>query len=449
MALIHFISLGCDKNLSDSEHMMGLLRAAGHSFTDDPSQAEAIIVNTCSFIGDAKEESIAAILEMAGWKDQGRLKALIATGCLTERYQKEILRELPELDAVLGTSSYQHIVSALDKALTKKAEGEALAYFEDTSLLPSVKERILTTGGYYAYLKIAEGCDKFCTYCAIPYVRGRYRSIPMEELTEEAVRLADMGVRELLLVAQETTLYGTDLYGHKALTELLARLEAIPGIRWIRLLYGYPEELTDEMIDYMASSAKLCHYLDLPIQHASDSVLARMGRKTNKASLTALIAKLRKRIPDIVLRTTLLCGFPGETAQEHEENLTFLQEMRFDRLGVFAYSREEGTAAYSMKPQVPKQTREKRRRQLMLAQQKIAFEKAQQTVGRVLDVMTEGYLPEEGIYVGRSYMDAPDVDGLVFFEHDTELISGSFVKVRVTSAKDYDLIGECLHEPAE
>ena len=450
MADIYFLSLGCDKNLVDAEAMLGLLKEAGHVFTDDPNEAEVIIVNTCSFIGDAKEESIAAILEMAGLRDSGRLKALIATGCMTQRYQNEILRELPELDAVLGTSSWGHIPEAVERALKRQENGaEPARYFDDVNILPPVRERILTTGGYYAYLKIAEGCDKYCTYCAIPFVRGRYRSVPMEELIAQARSLAEQGVKELILVAQETTLYGTDLYGHKALTELLAGLEAVPGIRWIRLLYGYPEELTDEMIDFMASSRKLCHYLDLPIQHASDTVLARMGRKTTQADLRQLIAKLRKKIPDIALRTTLLCGFPGETEEEHAENLRFLEELRFDRLGVFAYSREEGTAAYRMKGQIPKRVKEKRRRELMLAQQKVAFGKARKAVGRTVEVLTEGYLPEDDVYIGRTYMDAPDVDGYVFFESAQELESGRIVRVRITGAKDYDLTGERCDESAE
>ncbi len=450
MASVYFLSLGCDKNLVDAECMLGLLRQAGHDFTDDPNEAEVIIVNTCSFIGDAKEESIAAILEMAGLRGKGRLKALIATGCMTQRYRNEILRELPELDAVLGTSSYQHIAEAVEKALQRCEKGtEPVCYFEDVNKLPLVRERILTAGGTSAYLKIAEGCDKYCTYCAIPFVRGRYRSVPKEELVRQAENLAAQGVKELILVAQETTLYGTDLYGRKALPELLAALEEIPGIRWIRLLYGYPEELTDEMIDTMAGSRKLCHYLDLPIQHAADTVLARMGRKTTQADLRQLIAKLREKIPDIALRTTLMCGFPGETEEEHAENLRFLSEIRFDRLGVFAYSREEGTAAYRMKGQIPKRTKEKRRRELMLAQQKVAFEKAREAVGRTLEVLVEGYLPDDNVYVGRTYMDAPDVDGYLFFESAGELESGRIVTVRVTDAREYDLIGVRCDESAE
>ena len=447
MESVYFLSLGCDKNLSDSEAMLGLLEKAGYRFTDDPAQAGVIIVNTCSFIGDAKEESINAILDLARWKKEGRCRALLAGGCLAQRYKDEILKELPELDAVLGTASYQHIAEAVAEALHE--EGSPAAYFENVDVLPMVKDRILTGGGYTAYLKIAEGCDKYCTYCAIPFARGRYRSYPMEFLLEQARDLAEKGVKELILVAQETTLYGTDLYGGKKLPELIRRLEEVEGIRWIRLLYGYPEELTDELIECMASSEKLCHYLDLPIQHAADSVLARMGRKTTQAELRERIRQLRERIPDIVLRTTLLTGFPGETEEEHAENLRFLKEIRFDRLGVFCYSREEGTAAARMKGQIPKRIKEKRRRELMLAQQQIAFEKSREMIGRRLNVMIEGKVADENVYVARTAGDAPDVDGFLFFEDEREWESGSFAEVRVTGARGYDLLGERIRESAE
>ena len=447
MASVYFLSLGCDKNLTDSEAMLGLLHQAGHRFTEDPSEADVIIVNTCSFIGDAKEESIEAVLDLAKQKQEGRCKALLACGCLAERYQNEILKELPELDAVIGTTSYQHIAEAVENALQKQSL--PARYFEDVNILPFVRERILTTGGYYAYLKIAEGCDKYCTYCAIPFARGHYRSYPMEYLLEQAAKLAEQGVKELILVAQETTLYGTDLYGYKALPELIRRLEKIEGIRWIRLLYGYPEELTDELTDLMASSEKLCHYLDLPIQHAADSVLKRMGRKTTQAELRERIAALREKIPDIVLRTTLLTGFPGETEEEHAENLRFIEEIRFDRLGVFCYSREEGTAAYKMKGQIPKRIKEKRRKELMRLQQQIAFEKAREQIGRKLTVMVEGRIAEENVFVARTAGDAPEVDGFLFFEDDREWESGAFVDVRVSGAKGYDLLGERIRESAE
>ena len=447
MASVYFLSLGCDKNLTDSEAMLGLLHQAGHRFTEDPSEADVIIVNTCSFIGDAKEESIEAVLDLAKQKQEGRCKALLACGCLAERYQNEILTELPELDAVIGTTSYQHIAEAVENALQKQSL--PARYFEDVNILPFVRERILTTGGYYAYLKIAEGCDKYCTYCAIPFARGHYRSYPMEYLLEQAEKLAEQGVKELILVAQETTLYGTDLYGYKALPELIRRLEKIEGIRWIRLLYGYPEELTEELTDLMASSGKLCHYLDLPIQHAADSVLKRMGRKTTQAELRERIAALREKIPDIVLRTTLLTGFPGETEEEHAENLRFIEEIRFDRLGVFCYSREEGTAAYKMKGQIPKRIKEKRRKELMRLQQQIAFEKARELIGRKMTVMVEGRIAEENVFVARTAGDAPEVDGFLFFEDDREWESGAFVDVRVSGAKGYDLLGERIRESAE
>ena len=446
MAAIYVQSLGCDKNLTDSEVMLGLLDQAGHHFTDDPAEANVILVNTCSFIGDAKKESIETILELAKQKETGRCQVMIAAGCLAERYKDEILTELPELDAVVGTTSYDRIVQAVDAAL----QGEkSRKWFDDPERIPEGSPRILTTGGHYAYLKIAEGCNKFCTYCAIPFVRGRYRSFPMERLVSEAKRLAAGGVKELILVAQETTLYGTDLYGKKALPELIKQLAAIEGIQWIRLLYGYPEELTEEMIDLMAEEPKLCHYLDLPIQHAADTVLSRMGRKTKQAELRSLIAHLREKVPDIALRTTLLCGFPGETEEEHQENLQFIREIRFDRLGVFAYSREEGTTAAKMKGQVPARIKKKRRDELMRAQQAIAFEKAASMPGRILSVMIEGKVAEEDVYVARTYMDAPEVDGYLFLQTKRERMSGDFVTVRVTGARDYDLIGEEIHESAE
>ncbi|MBO4873230.1 MAG: 30S ribosomal protein S12 methylthiotransferase RimO [Lachnospiraceae bacterium] len=447
MESVYFLSLGCDKNLTDSEAMLGLLRQAGYSFTDDPAGADVIIVNTCAFIGDAKQESIGAILDLARQKQEGKCRALLAAGCLAERYKDEILRELPELDAVVGTASYPHIAEAVGAVL--RGHPKSLQFFDDVNALPAVRERILTTGGYYAYLKIAEGCDKYCTYCAIPFARGHYRSYPMEYLLEQAETLARGGVRELILVAQETTLYGTDLYGRKALPDLIRRLEKIEGIRWIRLLYGYPEELTGELIDLMAVSGKLCHYLDLPIQHAADSVLKRMGRKTDQQELRERIAALREKIPDIVLRTTLMTGFPGETEEEHEENLRFIEEIRFDRLGVFCYSREEGTAAYRMKGQIPKRVKEKRRKELMLRQQKIAFEKAKEMIGRRLEVMVEGRIAEENVYVARTAGDAPEVDGFLFFEDTREWESGAFLTVRVTGAKGYDLLGERISESAE
>ena len=443
MARIYFETLGCDKNLVDSEKMLGLLLAEGHSFTDEASEADVLIVNTCSFIGDAKKESIDAILRLAKLRRLSHRPVLIAAGCLAQRYQNEILTELPELDAVIGTSSYEHIGEAVSLLLKKQEKTEpGLRFFDDINALPQVRERILTGGGHSAYLKIAEGCDKFCTYCAIPYVRGKYRSYPLEELLAEAKTLVDGGVKELILVAQESTLYGTDLYGEKSLSRLLKELEKLPELEWIRILYGYPEELTEEMMDTMAQSSKICHYIDLPVQHASDSILARMGRRSSRVEFEKKIELLRRKIPDIILRTTLLTGFPGETEEDHAINLDFIQKMRFDRLGVFPYSREEGTAAYRMKGQIPKRIKEKRRRELMLAQQRISWENNQNRIGSLQKVMIEGRLAEEDVYVARGYGDAPDVDGYVFINSSGELESGDFIQVRIIAAREYDLIGE-------
>lgn len=438
-----FISLGCDKNLVDSEVMLGLLEQGGCQIVDDETQAEVIVVNTCCFIHDAKEESIQTILEMAEYKKTGRLKALIVTGCLAQRYQEEIFTEIPEVDAVLGTSAYDQIMPAIEKAL----EGHGDMTVESLDRLPVVKAgRLVTTGGHFAYLKIAEGCDKHCTYCIIPKVRGNYRSVPMEQLLLEAETLASQGVKELILVAQETTVYGKDIYGEKSLPRLLKELCKIKGIRWIRLLYCYPEEIDEELIQVIKEEKKICHYLDIPIQHASDEILKRMGRRTSKKQLTEIIGRLRGEIPDITLRTTLITGFPGETEEQHEELLAFVDEMEFDRLGVFTYSPEEDTPAAVMPEQVPEEVKEERRAEIMELQQEIAFELADKMVGKELAVMIEGKLTEEETYVGRTYKDAPNVDGLIFIPCDSaeELISGVFVKVRVTGALEYDLIGEVI-----
>ncbi len=443
---ILFVSLGCDKNLVDSETMLGLLDQAGYEFTDDETQADIIVVNTCCFIGDAKEESIQTILEMARMKTDGCCRVLLAAGCLAQRYREEILDELPELDGVIGTTGYDEIVQAVEEALAGRTARHYESIDRAMDILPG---RVVTTGGHYAFLKIAEGCDKHCTYCAIPGVRGRYRSFPLEQLVEEAQRLAEKGVRELILVAQETTLYGTDLYGRKALPELLARLCRIPQLYWIRLQYCYPEEITDEMIDVIGREPKICHYIDMPIQHASDSVLRRMGRKTTKAELLERIRSIRERIPDICLRTTLISGFPGETEEEHEQLKAFVKECRFDRLGVFAYSAEEGTPAAAMDGQIPEEEKERRRDEIMELQQDIAFANGELKEGRVLDVMIEGKVEQENAYVGRTYMDAPDVDGLIFVQTGEELMTGDFVRVRVTGALEYDLIGEIEDEFTE
>ena len=438
---ILFISLGCDKNLVDTEVMLGLLASRGYEMTDDETQADVIVINTCCFIHDAKEESIQNILEMAEYKKQGKIKALIVTGCLAQRYRQEIIDEIPEVDEVLGTTAYDKILDAVDAALA----GEHSVMLSDLDALPLPDtKRLVTTGGHFAYLKIAEGCDKHCTYCIIPKIRGNFRSVPMEHLLKEAQELADQGVKELILVAQETTLYGKDLYGEKSLHILLKKLCKISGIRWIRILYCYPEEITDELIRVMKEEPKICHYLDLPIQHANDTILGRMGRRTSKQELVDIIGKLRSEIPDICLRTTLITGFPGETKEQHEELIEFVDEMEFDRLGVFTYSPEEDTPAAEMPDQIDEEVKLDRQADLMELQQEIAFDNAQDMVGREVLVMIEGKVADENAYVGRTYRDAPNVDGLIFINTDEELLSGDFARVKVTGAIDYDLIGELL-----
>ena len=438
---ILFISLGCDKNLVDTEVMLGLLASRGYEMTDDENQADVIVINTCCFIHDAKEESIQNILEMAEYKKQGKIRALIVTGCLAQRYRQEIIDEIPEVDEVLGTTAYDKILDAVDAALA--GQHEVILSDLDALPLPDTK-RLVTTGGHFAYLKIAEGCDKHCTYCIIPKIRGNFRSVPMEHLLKEAQELADQGVKELILVAQETTLYGKDIYGEKSLHILLKNLCKISGIRWIRILYCYPEEITDELIQVMKEEPKICHYLDLPIQHANDTILGRMGRRTSKQELVDIIGKLRSEIPDICLRTTLITGFPGETKEQHEELMEFVDEMEFDRLGVFTYSPEEDTPAAEMPDQIDEEVKLDRQADLMELQQEIAFDNAQDMVGREVLVMIEGKVADENAFVGRTYRDAPNVDGLIFINTDEELISGDFAKVKVTGALDYDLIGELI-----
>lgn len=436
-----FISLGCDKNLVDSEVMLGLLAEKGYQMTDDETEAEVIVINTCCFIHDAKEESIQTILEMAEYKKEGTLKALIVTGCLAQRYQQEILDEIPEVDEVLGTTSYPEIVDAIENAL----KGRAGVRMTDIDALPLVDTaRQVTTGGHFAYLKIAEGCDKHCTYCIIPKIRGNYRSVPMERLIKEAKGLAEKGVKELILVAQETTLYGKDLYGEKSLHRLLKELCRISGIRWIRILYCYPEEIDDNLIQVMKEEPKICHYVDLPIQHANTDILKRMGRRTSKEQLEEIIGKLRREIPDIAIRTTLITGFPGETEEQHQELVDFVDEMEFDRLGVFTYSPEEDTPAAEMEGQIPEEVKEDRQAEIMELQQEIAFEQAEDMVGKEVLVMIEGKVADENAYVGRTYKDAPNVDGLIFVNTEEELMSGDFARVKVTGAAEYDLIGELI-----
>ncbi len=441
-----FISLGCDKNLVDSEVMLGLLNQAGYTITDKEEEAEVIVVNTCSFIQDAKEESIHTLLEMGQLKKHGKCKALIAAGCLAQRYHMEMKEEIPEVDGIVGTASYDAIVSVVEAALQK----ERKEVLEPIDQLPKrIPERLLTTGGWYAYLKIAEGCNKHCTYCIIPKIRGNYRSVLMEDILLQAKELAQQGVKELILVAQETTVYGQDCYGKKMLPVLLKELAKIAGIVWIRLLYCYPEEITEELITVIKTEKKICHYLDIPIQHASDAVLKRMGRQTNQKQLIEIIEKLRQEIPDIVLRTTLITGFPGETQKQHEEVMEFVDRMEFERLGVFPYSAEEDTAAALLPDQIEEEVKEAWRDEIMELQQEIAFEQAQDKIGKQLTVLVEGKLVEENAYIGRSYMDAPNVDGYVFINTDRELISGDFVQVHITGAVEYDLIGEIEDEFAK
>lgn len=436
---ILFISLGCDKNLVDSEYMLGMLAEAGHTITDDEKTADIIVINTCCFIGDAKEESIQTILEMASYKESGSLKGLIVTGCLAQRYRDEIETELPEVDAVLGVHSYDGIVCAIQQV----AEGKRYRKFDEPKELPPKgTKRLVTTGGHYAFLKIAEGCEKHCTYCAIPQIRGKYQSAPLEKLVCEAKELAAGGVKELILVAQETTCYGVDLYGKKSLDRLLDELNQIPGLAWIRILYCYPEEIDDALIDAILRNEKVCHYLDLPIQHSVDDVLKRMGRKTGRDDIVRIVNRLRERIPDICIRTTLISGFPGETEQMHKELMEFVKEMAFDRLGVFTYSPEEGTPAEAFDGQVEEETKLARKEEILALQQKISFDINETLPGRELTAFIEGKVADEDAYVGRTYRDAPGVDGYVFIRTNEILETGKFVNVEITGAYEYDLTGE-------
>lgn len=444
---IAFISLGCDKNLVDSEVMLGLLNDYGCEITNDETDADVVIVNTCGFIQDAKQESIETILEMAEQKKAGHLKALIVSGCLAQRYKSEIIEEIDEVDAIVGTTAYDEIVTVLEAVLNGEKH---VQIFKDIDALPVAKtDRIVTTGGYFSYLKIAEGCDKHCTYCIIPKLRGDYRSVPMVDILRDARALAAKGIKEINIVAQETTMYGKDIYGEKVFHKLLQELCKIDGIEWIRILYCYPEEIYDELIETIKTEPKICHYLDIPIQHASDAILKRMGRKTSNQELVDIIGKLRREIPDIALRTTLISGFPGETQEDHEILKNFVKEMQFDRLGVFAYSAEEDTPAATMPDQIDEAVKEARRDELMEIQQEIAFEAADSMIGRRLQVMIEGRIPEDGVYIGRTYKDAPDVDGYVFVNAEEDMISGDMVTVEITGSSEYDLIGDVIYEFTE
>lgn len=438
---IYFVSLGCDKNLVDSEMMITSLRKNGFVLTDDIEEADVIVVNTCCFIGDAKEESINTLIEMGGYKD-GRCKLLVAAGCLAQRYHNEIKEDIPEVDLIVGTMGYEDLSDKINEALEGTGVLESL---KDIDYLPTpLTDRDSMSGGYYAYLKIAEGCDKCCTYCVIPKVRGHYRSVPMDNLIAQAKHLVNNGAKELILVAQETTLYGKDIYGEKSLPKLLDELSKIDELKWIRILYCYPEEITDELIDAIKRNPKVCNYLDMPIQHGADDVLRRMGRWTNREQIENTVSKLRKEIPDIVLRTTLITGFPGETEEDFKQLKEFVEKMQFDRLGVFTYSREEDTPAAEMVEQIEEEIKASRRDEIMQIQQDIAFDKSNSRVGEIYEVMIEGKLPEEGVYIARTYMDAPDVDGYVFIQSDYNFDSGDFVKVEITRSDEYDLIGEII-----
>lgn len=444
---ILFVSLGCDKNLVDSEVMLSLLRQHGYNITNDEKEADAAVVNTCCFIHDAKEESINTLLELAELKKTDNLKALIATGCLAQRYKEEIQEEIPEVDAIMGAANIDDIVAVVTEALASK---EKIIRTRDLNYLPTdMTDRIVTTGNAMAYLKIAEGCNKRCTYCIIPYLRGNYRSIPMEEILITAGKLAEEGYKELVLVAQETTVYGIDLYQEKRLPRLLQELSKIEGIRWIRLLYCYPEEITDELIQEMAENEKVCHYIDMPIQHSEDTILRAMGRKTNQEQIRLVVAKLRQAIPDITIRTTLITGFPGETQEEHEKMLDFIDEMEFERLGAFPYSAEEGTKAAEFPNQIDEEVKKQWQDEIMALQQEVSYDNNQKMIGQRLEVLIEGYLYEDDVYIGRSYREAPSVDGYIFVSAEEEIVSGDMVPVRITDANEYDLIGEVIYEFTE
>ena len=443
---ILFVSLGCDKNLVDTEMMLGQLAEKGYTFTDSEEEADVAVINTCCFIHDAKEESVNTILQFADLKKEGVIETLIVCGCLAQRYQEEIQTEIEEVDAIIGTTAIDKIVETLDEIYSGKSEN----HLEDINRAPVYgKKRSVTTGGHFAYLKIAEGCDKHCTYCIIPKIRGSFRSVPMEELVKEADSLAKDGVKELILVAQETTVYGVDLYGKKMLPALLRELAKIPELYWIRILYCYPEEITDELIQVIKEEDKVCKYLDMPIQHSSDAILKRMGRRTSRAELEEIITKLRREIPEICLRTTLITGFPGETQEDHEELMDFVDTWEFDRLGVFTYSQEEDTPAAMMPDQIDEEVKVQRQAEIMELQQEIAFEKAESLAGETMLAMIEGKVADENAYVARTYRDAPNVDGYLFVNTGRELMTGDFVKVRVTGSYEYDLIGELEDEFTE
>lgn len=438
---IGMVSLGCPKNQTDSEIMLGILAEGGHTLVSDPKEAEAIVVNTCGFIDPAKQESIDTILEMAEYKKSGACRLLIATGCLAERYHDDIKKELPEVDAVVGAGDFDKIADVIAKAARG---GEVCLWGHQNCEIPENLPRILTTPNYTAYLKIADGCDNNCTYCAIPMIRGHFRSRKIEDIAAEAERLAENGVRELILIAQDTTRYGKDIYGAPALDRLLARLCEIDGIHWIRVHYFYAEAITDGLIDVMAREPKICHYVDMPIQHINNEILRRMARRTNRAEIEEKIALLRAKMPDVSIRTSLITGFPGETEEQFNELCEFVQKARLDRVGVFAYSREENTPAADFDGQLDDSVKEERRDRLMEIQQKISLEKNKEKIGAQIEVLCEGYDEDNFMYYGRSYADSIDVDGKVYFAADDEVEIGSFVTVEILAADEYDLTGQTV-----
>ena len=442
---ISMVSLGCPKNLVDTETMLGLLKQQGYFIGADKANADVIIVNTCGFIGDAKQESIDTILEMASYKqpENGRCKLLIVTGCLAERYNSEILREMPEVDAVVGTGDFIHICEVIARAFSGQ---RPLMHGNCDSALPEALPRIVTTAPHSAYLKISDGCDNHCTYCVIPSLRGKYRSRSMEDIVAEAESLCESGVREILLIAQDTTRYGVDIYGEYQLAELMRRLCRIENLHWLRLHYCYPEAVTDELIDVLASEPKVCKYLDIPIQHANDDVLKLMGRRSNKKQMAELFAKLRRVVPNITLRTSVIVGFPTETDEQFNELLAFVRDIHFDRLGAFAYSKEEGTPAAKLKGQITERIKKQRRGRIMKAAQEISLTINRAKTGSVIEVLCEGYDAENFLYYGRSMADSIDIDGLVYFGADYEVKPGEFVKVKILLAEEYDLTGQIVND---
>lgn len=442
-AKISFVSLGCDKNLIDSEIMLGLIDEDGYTITYDDSEADIIIINSCGFIMDANQEAIDKVLEMADYKKEGHCKALIVTGCMAQRYKDEIFEALPEVDAVVGTGDFESIGDVIKRLLEGEKQVKLVTNKEHLLNPDNSYKRIITTTGGFSYLKIAEGCDNHCTYCTIPSLRGHYRSRTIDSLVKEAEILASKGVRELILIAQDTSLYGSDIYGKKSLPELLRKLSQIEDIKWLRILYCYPENITDELIDEMASNPKVLHYLDMPIQHSEDRILKLMGRRSTNAGLKKIIGKMREKMPDMCIRTTLITGFPSETQEEFKAQCDFIKEIKFDRLGVFTYSPEDGTPAARMDNQIDEDVKAERKDYLLQVQKGVSANICQQYVGKILEVIVEGKIEDDdNVYCGRSYRDCYEIDGFVFFKSECELLAGDFYKIKITEAGDYDLIGE-------